>query len=269
MAAADLFAYQVLGPPVDAIRLLTLLPAQFSYDVYLSITHEELEDKKQKSNIDQPFSTDSITQAVISKVSLNNHLYSTMAPTFKEFLSAYPERPRGKKSVAFTDAPPEIHEIPFEYSSWQNGEQAEPPSAFEVDHAEMLKEQALAAATAEELADAKEQAVQEANMHLDPALTQNFSCSIKRKPLPVRPKLMRELRTTPDRRAEEPFTPPMLARANTTFDDFLPDHKLNTWQNVDDAARQRRLKHKVSLLAADTLLKAQHHVKKAVVQLRQ
>lgn len=205
-------------------------------------------------------------------MSLNNHT-STMAPTFKEFLSAYPERPRGKKSVAITDAPPEIREIPLEYSSWQNGEQAEPPSAFEVEHAEMLKEKALATATAEELADAKGKAVQEANMHFGSAPTQIFSifsCPLKRKPLPARPKLMRELYTTPDCRAEETdFIPSTLARANTTFDDFLPDHKLNTWQNVDDAARQQRLKHKVSLLATDTLLKAQHHVKKAVVHLRQ
>lgn len=46
MAEAGLFAYQVLDPPGNAIRLLTLLPGQFSDDVYLSITHDKLLDEK-------------------------------------------------------------------------------------------------------------------------------------------------------------------------------------------------------------------------------
>lgn len=46
MAEAGLFTYQVLDPPGNAIRLLTLLPGQFSDDIYLSITHEKLQDEK-------------------------------------------------------------------------------------------------------------------------------------------------------------------------------------------------------------------------------
>jgi hypothetical protein len=46
MAEAGLFAYQVLDPPGNSIRLLTLLPGKFSDDVYLSITHEKLQDEK-------------------------------------------------------------------------------------------------------------------------------------------------------------------------------------------------------------------------------
>ncbi|KAF1938832.1 HET-domain-containing protein [Clathrospora elynae] len=45
MAEEGLFVYQVLDPPGHAIRLLTLLPGEFSDDIYLSITHEELEDE--------------------------------------------------------------------------------------------------------------------------------------------------------------------------------------------------------------------------------
>lgn len=41
-----LFAYQVLDPPGNSIRLLSLLPGQFSDDVYLSIAHEKNQDEK-------------------------------------------------------------------------------------------------------------------------------------------------------------------------------------------------------------------------------
>lgn len=46
MAEAGLFAYQVLDPPGNAIRLLTLLPGQFSDDIYLLIIHEKFQDEK-------------------------------------------------------------------------------------------------------------------------------------------------------------------------------------------------------------------------------
>jgi hypothetical protein len=46
MSEEGLLEYRVLDPPGKAIRILTLLPGEFSDAVYLSIAHEELQDEK-------------------------------------------------------------------------------------------------------------------------------------------------------------------------------------------------------------------------------
>ncbi|KAI4160442.1 MAG: hypothetical protein LQ342_005675 [Letrouitia transgressa] len=46
MAGGGQFVYDALDPSGNTIRLLTLLPGQFSDKVYLSLTHESFQDKK-------------------------------------------------------------------------------------------------------------------------------------------------------------------------------------------------------------------------------
>jgi Heterokaryon incompatibility protein (HET) len=63
MAEAGLLVYQVLDPPGNAIRLLTLMPGQFSDDIYLSIIHEKVQDEKRTSYECLSYTWGSATQA--------------------------------------------------------------------------------------------------------------------------------------------------------------------------------------------------------------
>ncbi|KAF2830871.1 HET-domain-containing protein [Ophiobolus disseminans] len=63
MAEEGLLRYQVLDPPGNAIRLLNLLPGQFSDDVHLSIIHERLQDEPRTSYECLSYTWGSATQA--------------------------------------------------------------------------------------------------------------------------------------------------------------------------------------------------------------
>ena len=63
MAEAGLLVYQVLDPPGNAIRLLTLMPGQFSDNIYLSIIHEKIQEEKRTPYECLSYTWGSTTQA--------------------------------------------------------------------------------------------------------------------------------------------------------------------------------------------------------------
>ncbi|KAF1851676.1 uncharacterized protein K460DRAFT_39165 [Cucurbitaria berberidis CBS 394.84] len=221
-----------------------------------------------------------------------------MSPTFQEFMTAFPRRHRGR-SVAFVEAAPETYIIPWELSSWQDGEFSESPSEYEVANAELLAKKALAAAVAEDEQEAYQHSIQSKTLQPtakpSPPRYKPFpgaQMEIKRKPvahrLPTPPPVYEVPLVAPTQIKRKPVPAPLLelpsvegiksaapevhdytrrpalTRAETTFDDFLPRHKTNTWQEVDNADWQRRRARSVAGFATDTLQKAKYQVKKAV-----
>lgn len=210
-----------------------------------------------------------------------------MTPTFHEFLAKYPGCPR-VKVVAFINAPPTVHVIPEELSSWQEGECAEDPSSYEVANAEFLTHKALAAAVAEEeraspLVSLVAMSDQDRPKYERPTLARSNAIAyrkprvtgfqIRRKPLPATarpaPFAIASSLEKYTAMAEYDLPRPLLRRAVTTFDDILPIHKMDTWQNVDNAEWQRRRQLSIPALAVDSYRKAKYQVKKAVKRVRE
>ena len=60
---------------------------------------------------------------------------------------------------------------------------------------------------------------------------------------------------------------PELVRANTPFEDFLPVHKVSTWQQLDTEEWQLRRAHSASAMASDGVQKLKYRAKKVMKHL--